>query len=268
MGAHLLEGRRHGADRTGPLMASLRDLDGEDPYLVLEVEPTADPKSIIAAYRRLIRRTHPDLPGGDVQRARLLNAARDVLLDDDLRAEYDGFGDEQDDAPKSSAWDDEDVFDGPAAPPPGMAGPPESQPPPPQRPTPPPPWPRPNPMSPPGTPYPPRFQYPMHPGWQPSIARYPPVLSPATPRLPHTGMTMAVLSAFFFLPFALPAIVMATQAGSARRSYDYSAAQQAARNSKRWSTAAFIVGVILMITVVCCCGVITKFDSSSTAPPG
>ncbi len=67
----------------------LQDLEGVNPYHVLGILPNANRNEIISAHRRRIREFHPDLPVGDAAQARLLNLARDVLLDPELKAEYD-----------------------------------------------------------------------------------------------------------------------------------------------------------------------------------
>ena len=60
-------------------------------YQVLQVSPRADPQVIHASYRALARRYHPDLNAGPQANTRMreLNAAYDVLGDDEWRAEYD-----------------------------------------------------------------------------------------------------------------------------------------------------------------------------------
>ena len=67
-----------------------------DFYETLGVERGASPKEIQSAYRRLARRYHPDVNGGDAeaeQRFKEVNAAHDVLGDDRKRAAYDKWGD-------------------------------------------------------------------------------------------------------------------------------------------------------------------------------
>jgi curved DNA-binding protein CbpA len=59
-----------------------------DVYLILQVQPTAQPEVIAAAYRALARRHHPDT-GGDERAMMVLNAAWDVLRDPVRRAAYD-----------------------------------------------------------------------------------------------------------------------------------------------------------------------------------
>ena len=62
-----------------------------DPYKLLQVDPEADPEIIVAAYRRLARRYHPDVSARGEAAAMMvaLNRARDTLLDPARRAELD-----------------------------------------------------------------------------------------------------------------------------------------------------------------------------------
>jgi hypothetical protein len=69
--------------------APLSDLGDVDPYQLLGVPTEATREQILLAHRKRIRTTHPDLTGGDEEPAKLLNLARDVLLNPDWRAEYD-----------------------------------------------------------------------------------------------------------------------------------------------------------------------------------
>ena len=59
-----------------------------DPYTVLEVSSHASAAEIKAAYRRLVKQHHPDA-GGDDQRMLALNAAWEVLGDQDRRRNFD-----------------------------------------------------------------------------------------------------------------------------------------------------------------------------------
>ena len=65
-------------------------------YDILEVPRNASDKEIQSAFRRLARRYHPDVTGGDdgaEQRFKQVNAAHDVLGDRSKRAAYDKWGD-------------------------------------------------------------------------------------------------------------------------------------------------------------------------------
>jgi len=62
--------------------------EGPDLYRVLQVDPTADPDVIQAAYRVLARKRHPDLVG-DEQGMKALNAAWEILGSAERRARYD-----------------------------------------------------------------------------------------------------------------------------------------------------------------------------------
>ena len=59
-----------------------------DPYSVLEVSSHASAAEIKAAYRRLVKQHHPDA-GGDDQQMLALNAAWEVLGDQDRRRKFD-----------------------------------------------------------------------------------------------------------------------------------------------------------------------------------
>jgi curved DNA-binding protein CbpA len=60
-----------------------------DYYELLEVNPKARQAVIVAAHRKLTAHYHPDRPTGDEAMMKRLNAARDVLCDENLRKEYD-----------------------------------------------------------------------------------------------------------------------------------------------------------------------------------
>lgn len=114
----------------------IADLRGADPYALLGVSVAASAEDIQRAYRKVMREAHPDMVTGDEDRTKLINIARDVLLDPDLRAEWDrrAMGVQPPAPPPSaSAWDAEDiVVDGqpppadprPAYRPPGYSPPP------------------------------------------------------------------------------------------------------------------------------------------------
>lgn len=67
------------------------NLDMKDPYKTLGVTPKATPEEIKRAYRKLARKTHPDLAEGADAEATFkdVNAAYDILKDPQARAEYD-----------------------------------------------------------------------------------------------------------------------------------------------------------------------------------
>ena len=63
-----------------------------DLYRVLQVDPSADPEVIEAAYKRLAFKYHPDRNRGDSQaeeHMKRINEAFRVLGKADLRAQYD-----------------------------------------------------------------------------------------------------------------------------------------------------------------------------------
>jgi curved DNA-binding protein len=68
-------------------------MEFKDYYSVLEVSPEATPEEIKRAYRKLARKTHPDLnPGPDAEAAfKDASEAYDVLKDPETRAEYDAM---------------------------------------------------------------------------------------------------------------------------------------------------------------------------------
>lgn len=67
----------------------------KDYYEILGVDKKATAQDIKKAYRKLAKKYHPDLNGGDEQAAEKLkevNEAFEVLSDDDKKAKYDQFG--------------------------------------------------------------------------------------------------------------------------------------------------------------------------------
>ncbi len=67
----------------------------KDYYEALGVKRSASQKQIKAAFRRLARKLHPDLNPGDAEaetRFKAINAANDVLGDEEKRAKYDRYG--------------------------------------------------------------------------------------------------------------------------------------------------------------------------------
>jgi curved DNA-binding protein CbpA len=62
----------------------------KDYYEILQVSQKAEPEVILACYRKLAAKYHPDLQGtGDVERMKLINEAKEVLSDADARRRYD-----------------------------------------------------------------------------------------------------------------------------------------------------------------------------------
>lgn len=64
----------------------------EDHYQILGVERTASTQEIKRAYRRLAHQYHPDKDGGDEEKFKKINAAYQVLSDENRRSQYDHFG--------------------------------------------------------------------------------------------------------------------------------------------------------------------------------
>lgn len=62
-------------------------------YVELGISSGATPAAIKKAYRRLVKKCHPDL-GGDVERFKAISHAYSVLIDPEKRAAYDANGDE------------------------------------------------------------------------------------------------------------------------------------------------------------------------------
>ncbi len=69
----------------------------QDFYQVLGLKRAASQKEIQTAYRRLARKFHPDVTGGDTEaeeRFKVVNEAHDVLADEKKRTAYDKWGDQ------------------------------------------------------------------------------------------------------------------------------------------------------------------------------
>lgn len=64
----------------------------EDYYKILGVERTATKDEIKRAYRKLAHQHHPDKDGGDEEKFKEINAAYQVLSNDEKRSQYDQFG--------------------------------------------------------------------------------------------------------------------------------------------------------------------------------
>jgi len=63
-----------------------------DYYTTLGVERGASAEEVKQAYRRLAHKYHPDKDGGDEEKFKEVNAAYQVLSDDQKRSQYDQFG--------------------------------------------------------------------------------------------------------------------------------------------------------------------------------
>jgi hypothetical protein len=72
--------------RTGPSQAASRRapqrgaMSRADALLVLGLAEGATKRDIVRAHRELIRKVHPDTPGGSTYLASQINQAKDVLL--------------------------------------------------------------------------------------------------------------------------------------------------------------------------------------------
>jgi hypothetical protein len=73
---------------------SFGELGGEDPFEILGLTPEAGDREIRVARRRLLRRYHPDVPGGDLRRTQMITAASHILLDPMRRRAYEDMLDE------------------------------------------------------------------------------------------------------------------------------------------------------------------------------
>jgi len=70
-------------------MTAQREWLEKDYYAVLGVPRDASDKDVTKAFRKLARKHHPDASGGDEERFKEIQAAYDVLGDDEKRREYD-----------------------------------------------------------------------------------------------------------------------------------------------------------------------------------
>lgn len=76
----------------------------KSPYEVLGISATATPTEIQKAYRRHVRETHPDKPGGSAEAFRDVNFAYELLKDEKRRAEYDRTGRQDDKKVEGPTW--------------------------------------------------------------------------------------------------------------------------------------------------------------------
>ena len=72
--------------------SSSKHMEFKDYYKTLEVDRTADDKTIKTAYRRLARKHHPDVNRGKAERFKEINEAYAVLSDPEKRKRYDTLG--------------------------------------------------------------------------------------------------------------------------------------------------------------------------------
>jgi DnaJ domain len=114
-----------------------RDLGDNDAYAILGVTRDASREDVLRAYRRRVRRVHPDVPGGSEEETKRLHLARDILLDPIARAQYDSRTKEPEPAEPlpepdlPGAWDTRDIVAGagPAPSQPASVRPPAAEPP-------------------------------------------------------------------------------------------------------------------------------------------
>jgi hypothetical protein len=64
-------------------------IEWHDYYEILQVSPGAEPEVIVAAYKGLAKKYHPDRSSADQARMMLINLASDVLRDPETRSRYD-----------------------------------------------------------------------------------------------------------------------------------------------------------------------------------
>lgn len=64
----------------------------DTPYKILGVKKTTDKEEIRAAFKRLAKKHHPDVAGGENETFNRIKAAYDLLMDDKARKLYDEFG--------------------------------------------------------------------------------------------------------------------------------------------------------------------------------
>jgi len=69
-----------------------RNFNSEDYYEVLGVDRNATIKEIVAAYRNLVNKKHPDKKHGDTEAFRLIQEALNVLRDPVKRKKYNEYG--------------------------------------------------------------------------------------------------------------------------------------------------------------------------------
>lgn len=75
-----------------------------DYYKILGISKTASPEEIKRAYRKLAHQYHPDKKGGDEKKFKEINAAYQILSNEERRKQYDQFGHTFDGAGAAPGW--------------------------------------------------------------------------------------------------------------------------------------------------------------------
>jgi hypothetical protein len=84
-------------------------------------------------------------------------------------------------------------------------------------------------------------EYAMQPGY------------PGQPPQINNNMTMSIVSLFLFWPLAIPAIIQASKVNTLLQQGDYHGAEAAAKESRKWSKLAIIIGLVWYAVVLLCC---------------
>lgn len=64
----------------------------KNPYRTLKIKKKASDEEIKAAFKKLAKKHHPDVPGGNAEKFQAAKEAYDILIDEDARQRYDKFG--------------------------------------------------------------------------------------------------------------------------------------------------------------------------------
>ncbi|MFI9639532.1 CD225/dispanin family protein [Micromonospora sp. NPDC051925] len=91
---------------------------------------------------------------------------------------------------------------------------------------------------------------------------------PNPPQQINNNMTPSIVAIFFFWPLAIPAIINASKVNPLLQQGDYAGAEAAAKESKKWSKLAFIIGAVWLVIVLLCClfgGVMGAVGGSNTS---
>jgi len=79
------------------------------------------------------------------------------------------------------------------------------------------------------------------------------------------NMTMSIVAIFLFWPLAIPAIINASKVNPLVAAGDFTGAQTAAAESKKWSKLALMVGIGWYVIVCICCAIYFFVIASSAA---